>query len=171
MKDKIADMHRNNCEANSGAQPLRPGSGMGPVKRIRGHTIVRSISTYLHTQDERWSVLIGPAPQDLKDGSTRTPHIVEQPSSSRPWQPPSIVRPRSYIRRNRFATAFGSCNATISCTPNESASNFPQPALILRITSWAEPQAISLTQSIYDATTCGNALCFTKSIWRTWTRI
>ena len=59
---------RPNSSTNCGAQPLRPGCCLGSIKRIRCYPILRSFSTYLHTQDERWPISTQPTQQNHQNG-------------------------------------------------------------------------------------------------------
>lgn len=59
------------------AQPLRARRGLGSSERVRCDTVIRQISPYLHSQDERWSIQSVATQQSHQDGPSGSPHLIK----------------------------------------------------------------------------------------------
>lgn len=151
---------------SSRPQPLRARSCLGSSQRVHSYSILGSISTCVHAQDQGWYPAPHKAQSYFKDGAPLAQSLPQQPRPARlPWS--SDIRQRCTGSRscNWLSCSIGSWHASIAGPTYEPTHDHAQPPVLIWLSVCTIDAPFSLTQSLY-ALACRYACRFTWHRWK-----
>ena len=140
-------MRKTDCRT----QPLRAGRGVGPAQRVRGYAVVRPLRAHLHSQDERRTLLLGPAQQSHQDGSACSQSLFQQPRTTRLWRS-SVLRSTRFGLCGCIPGALCAWDSSVAGSSDEPTADISQPPVVVWLVT--VHASLSIASPVHATASC-----------------